>query len=137
MKILSLLLVVSMLAGCTYRDEESTERRDIKRIPTSENRVLVEDWDTGYAWAEENDVQSFEECQDRFGTSDAEDWCNEYVQENSYDEEPEFHGYPCTEDCSGHEAGYRWAEENDIDDTDDCDGNSQSFIEGCEAYVEE
>ena len=48
-----------------------------------------------------------------------------------------FHGYPCTEDCSGHEAGYEWAEENDIDDTYDCDSNSSSFTEGCEAYVEE
>lgn len=48
-----------------------------------------------------------------------------------------FHGYPCTQDCSGHEAGYEWAEENDITDSDDCDGNSQSFIEGCIAWTEE
>lgn len=48
-----------------------------------------------------------------------------------------FHGYTCTEDCSGHEAGYEWAEENDITDPDDCGGNSQSFIEGCESYAEE
>jgi hypothetical protein len=37
----------------------------------------------------------------------------------------------------GHEAGYEWAEENDIDDPDDCGGNSDSFIEGCQAYAEE
>lgn len=43
----------------------------------------------------------------------------------------------CTMDCSGHEAGYAWAEENGIDDVDDCGGNSQSFLEGCEAYVED
>lgn len=48
-----------------------------------------------------------------------------------------FNNYPCTQDCSGHEAGYEWAEEHDIDDVDDCGGNSQSFIEGCESYVEE
>lgn len=47
-----------------------------------------------------------------------------------------FQGYECTEDCSGHEAGYAWAEENDITDPDDCGGNSQSFIEGCIAYAE-
>ena len=41
----------------------------------------------------------------------------------------------CTQDCSGHEAGYKWAEANSIDDEDDCTGNSQSFIEGCQAYV--
>lgn len=45
--------------------------------------------------------------------------------------------YPCTVDCSGHEAGYQWAEENSIDDPSDCGGNSNSFIEGCEAYAEE
>ena len=48
-----------------------------------------------------------------------------------------FEGYPCTRDCSGHEAGYEWASEHDIDDPDDCDGNSESFIEGCRAYAEE
>ena len=48
-----------------------------------------------------------------------------------------FHGYPCTEDCSGHEAGYNWAEENDITDEGDCSGKSESFIEGCQSYVEE
>jgi hypothetical protein len=49
----------------------------------------------------------------------------------------DFHGYPCTIDCSGHEAGYDWAQENDITDPSDCGGNSNSFIEGCEAWAEE
>jgi hypothetical protein len=49
----------------------------------------------------------------------------------------EFHGYECTQDCSGHDAGYKWAEERDIDDEADCGGNSESFIEGCKAYVQE
>ena len=48
-----------------------------------------------------------------------------------------FHVYTCTSDCSGHLAGYEWAEKKDIDDADACTGNSQSFIEGCETYVEE
>lgn len=48
-----------------------------------------------------------------------------------------FHGYLCTDDCSGHEAGYNWAMINDVDDEYDCTGYSQSFIEGCIAYVEE
>ena len=50
---------------------------------------------------------------------------------------PTFRGYPCTEDCSGHEAGYEWAAEKDIDGISGCGGSSQSFIEGCESYVEE
>ena len=63
--------------------------------------------------------------------------------ENNYDNEDEseevetFNGYECTYDCSGHEAGYEWAEDNDISDEYDCDGNSDSFNEGCTSYVEE
>lgn len=49
----------------------------------------------------------------------------------------EFHGYECTTDCSGHEAGYDWAEEQGIENEDDCEGNSESFIEGCKAFVQE
>jgi len=50
-------------------------------------------------------------------------------------------GYDCTVDCSGHEAGYDWAEEHGIADGDDCDvagedSNSPSFAEGCHAYVD-
>ena len=48
-----------------------------------------------------------------------------------------FHGYDCSDDCSGHQAGYDWAEEHDITDPDDCGGNSDSFIEGCKAYAGE
>jgi hypothetical protein len=45
--------------------------------------------------------------------------------------------WECTDDCSGHEAGYAWAEENGITDPYECSGNSDSFIEGCEAYANE
>ena len=50
-------------------------------------------------------------------------------------------GYECTENCSGHEAGYAWAKEHDISDAADCDtagehSNSPSFAEGCHAYVD-
>jgi hypothetical protein len=90
----------------------------------------------GYSWAEDNDVSSFDDCQDEFGTGYDEDECNRYVQENHSGYES-FNGYECTEDCSGHEAGYEWAEENDIYDEGDCDGNSDSFIEGCLSYVED
>jgi hypothetical protein len=51
---------------------------------------------------------------------------------------PSFGGYDCTADCSGHKAGYDWADEQGIDDEDDCDNlstNSDSFKEGCKAYV--
>lgn len=48
-----------------------------------------------------------------------------------------YKGYDCTIDCSGHEAGYEWAEENDIEDEYDCSTPSNSFNEGCISYVEE
>ncbi|MFK0299977.1 hypothetical protein ACIQTU_12260 [Brevundimonas sp. NPDC090276] len=44
--------------------------------------------------------------------------------------------YGCTDDCSGHEAGVEWAQENEIHDPSDCGGRSASFVEGCEAYAE-
>lgn len=48
-----------------------------------------------------------------------------------------FDGYPCLTDCSGHQAGYDWAEQNDIDDESSCSTPSSSFNQGCESYVEE
>ncbi|MBP6924258.1 MAG: hypothetical protein KBC62_03170 [Candidatus Pacebacteria bacterium] len=64
---------------------------------------------------------------------------NEKPSSNEYYEDTSeyFNGDPCTGDCSGHEAGYEWAEEENIRDIDDCSGNSTSFNEGCESWVEE
>jgi len=41
----------------------------------------------------------------------------------------------CTQDCSGHDAGFEWARDRGITDESECGGNSQSFIEGCEEYA--
>jgi hypothetical protein len=64
------------------------------------------------------------------------------AQDSTSQEVParQFGGHTCTGDCSGHEAGYNWAEEHAIDDEDDCEkagdtSNSPSFAEGCKAYV--
>ena len=46
-----------------------------------------------------------------------------------------YKGFECASNCSGHIAGYDWAEEKGIDDPRDCGGNSESFIEGCISYV--
>lgn len=56
------------------------------------------------------------------------------VQGTTYADQGEPYG--CTDDCSGHEAGYQWADDNDVTDPDDCGGDSQSFIEGCQAHAE-
>jgi hypothetical protein len=48
-------------------------------------------------------------------------------------------GFDCTVDCSGHAAGYKWAEKHDIIDESDCPlpNNSPSFQEGCVAYTQD
>jgi len=62
-------------------------------------------------------------------------------EDHAHTDRSTFDGYDCTVDCSGHEAGYNWAEEHGITDGDDCDtagehSNSPSFAEGCHAYVD-
>jgi len=49
----------------------------------------------------------------------------------------EFDGYPClTMDCSGHQAGYDWAEERALTDPAACEGQPQAFMEGCRSFIE-
>ena len=48
-----------------------------------------------------------------------------------------FKGYQCTQDCSGHIAGYEWAMRKGITSKSSCTGKSKSFIEGCYAWVDE
>lgn len=50
---------------------------------------------------------------------------------------PTFGGYACADNCSGHAAGYRWAEQYRITDMDECRGRSQFFYEGCLVYAED
>jgi hypothetical protein len=126
------ILTVIVLSGLA----KGSENKSYESNNSSSYSSNSYDEEDGYAWAEENDISSFEDCQDQFGNSSEEDECNEYVKEN-YTGYNTYYGDDCTEDCSGHEAGYNWAEENNIDDEYDCDGNSDSFNEGCESYVEE
>jgi hypothetical protein len=51
----------------------------------------------------------------------------------------EFGGYDCSDDCSGHAAGYRWAEAHSITAASDCPirGGAISFYEGCLVYVDD
>lgn len=48
----------------------------------------------------------------------------------------EFDGYPCADDCSGHQAGYEWAIQNRATKVSDCASHSRSFTEGCKSYVQ-
>jgi hypothetical protein len=48
-----------------------------------------------------------------------------------------FGDFECTDDCSGHSAGFKWAEKKGITTEADCPyaNNSLSFQEGCQAYT--
>lgn len=131
------VFAVIILSGCSSK-QYNTGNIESPWYPNFSNDFVNEDdnYDDGYSWAENNDIDNFDDCQSQFGTSEAEDGCNDYVKDN-YTGNDTFYGYECTEDCSGHEAGYNWAENNDISDIYDCSGNSQSFNEGCQTYVEE
>jgi hypothetical protein len=54
-----------------------------------------------------------------------------------------FGDYECTVDCSGHKAGYEWAEARGIVNEAECEPilrrspNRTSFYEGCLVYVED
>jgi hypothetical protein len=48
-----------------------------------------------------------------------------------------FGGDACLNDCSGHQAGYQWAQQHDIGDESSCSGNSSSFNEGCRTFIGE
>jgi hypothetical protein len=43
----------------------------------------------------------------------------------------------CTNDCSGHEAGFEWARDREVTDESVCGGKPSSFIDGCRQFVEE
>ena len=49
----------------------------------------------------------------------------------------EFKGYPCTKDCSGHQAGHDWADRWGIEDPDGCPYSNNSFWEGCLARTDD
>lgn len=131
----SLLLIffaTIALAGCGNDWYYESDYLNSTTVSDVYGSYSYDDW---YARAEDNDIDNFDDCQDQYWTSDAEDGCNEYVKEN-HEWYNTFGWYECTEDCEWHEAGYARAEENDIDNVDDCDWNSNSFIEWCMAYVE-
>jgi hypothetical protein len=43
---------------------------------------------------------------------------------------PTFGGYACADNCSGHAAGYRWAEQYRITDMDECRAGLSFFTRG-------
>ncbi len=120
---LSFVLLFQCLTGCGLREPSAPTKTESSGARSSPK---TEDADRSESNRTEDHAEETEES--RIADEDTTD-------ERSKDNY--FHGYRCTADCSGHEAGYAWAEKHDIRDPDECGGNSQSFIEGCRAWVEE
>ena len=53
-----------------------------------------------------------------------------FMRVNELITELSFHGRKCTQDCSGHAAGYSWGMRHK--GTSSCNSNSPSFTRGCE-----
>ena len=66
---------------------------------------------------------------------DAEEQARDDLEGSTYQDN--FGSFGCTLDCGGHDAGFDWAQNRGLSDSSECSGNSQSFIEGCEAYFDE
>lgn len=95
-------------------------------------RIPQNDIDLGAKYAEKNNVRDIGICEYKFDDNEtAKESCQEYVKSKYY-----FYEYKCVDDCSGHYAGYDWAEKKGITNEEDCVGDSQSFVEGCKVYVE-
>lgn len=74
-----------------------------------------------------------------FITMRLKDWrITNRLQEEELDENGlTWREYPCTQDCSGHQAGDKWAQSRGIKDPDLCPpGNSNSWHEGCRSEAE-
>ena len=114
-------LLPLLLCSCSSGDVASVEETDD---------------DAEYSAYEEQDIpNAAEDDWERRGDETYDEYSD---RRDGYDgAQGSFRGYGCTQDCSGHEAGYNWAESNGITDPDQCGGKSWSFIEGCRAYAEE
>ena len=113
---------------------QASKSNNTRPEPDREKIAVTEETDVENVGGDDSIVNETPEIFDESDDSDGEQ-----ITQDSPDSSEELHykGYRCTVDCSGHEAGYEWAEEKGISDPDDCGGNSQSFIEGCRSYAED
>lgn len=114
------LILRAVLCGCS---ESSTDRSDA---------VERDDFDAVEAWAGRGDEREAKGS----AISDEEAFERAVADHAGVTYDDLDRPYGCTEDCSGHEAGVAWAQDNDIPDPLDCSGRSRSFVEGCETYAE-
>lgn len=105
--------------------------------------LLILIWSAWYLWtsiankeeiAENYSSETIEAAQEMY-EAPVEDLTEDQLEE-AQQQEVDVATSNCNGDCSGHQAGYEWAQENSISSDSDCDGNSNSFNEGCVNYVD-
>lgn len=115
-----MLAVLAMLLSATWASPTS-----------SQAIVLAQYYDEDVP---EPDPYELEDPDDLDGDGVPDDEAEEMEPEP---EDQTFGGYDCLDDCSGHSAGFLWAQEHTLRSALDCEGNSASFVEGCRAYFED
>lgn len=93
-------------------------------------RESTEDESAGHVVAQSGDATDVSSA--GVSEDEAHDRATETLASMSFDDVAD--ASMCTGDCEGHDAGFQWAKENGYTDASSCSGDSQSFIEGCEAY---
>lgn len=113
------LTCMIMVGGCASSDEDGYESDSSTEVgSSSEGGVEAE---AGY---------SSEEKRADFNEEAARDTAEEEIAGESYQSIGTPYG--CTQDCSGHEAGFAWRRDNGYATP----GNSSSFSEGGQAFDE-
>lgn len=124
------LLLAALMVGCARndatRDQSRAESRASSEIAIQRPTVSGFDRSSTSILATGSRMQRGHAANELVGT-----------EEVSEDESQEFSGSPCMDNCSGHEAGYEWAEQHGVADPNECGGDSNSFFEGCMAYAQE
>ena len=132
---LIIIAIIFIAASCNKKSVDNEQNAGIIRYCDS---IGWDDEVISDMWNKDGDPRVFFEGNEDFFCGDHLELCKHCSDKpGEQDNKDSFHGYRCTQDCSGHEAGYEWAARKGITDSNDCGGNSQSFIEGCKAYADE
>lgn len=119
LRYLAPLICMIMIGGCASSDEDGYEGDGSTEVGSSSDDG--EEAEAGYSGEEER--ADFDE-------DAARDTAEEEIAGESYQSIGTPYG--CTQDCSGHEAGFAWRRDNGYATP----GNSNSFSEGGQAFDE-
>ena len=118
--IMILILIVLYMAHCGYSSMKANEERAQKR----ETQRQAEEAFRRTPAGQDKTAKEKSEWDGGIAISPTGQWF--------------YRGMKCTDDCSGHIAGYSWAVERGVTNSAACeDARSYSFYEGCKAGAED